>query len=42
MLQPQPVHFSEKNIPDDFDHKQLFLSPTIRYAGNEPFSPRYE
>merc|ERR550532_119544 len=40
---PQPGHHDEKNKPDEqFDVKQISLSPTIKYAGSQHFSPKYE
>ncbi|XP_033763671.1 neuralized-like protein 4 [Pecten maximus] len=41
ILLPQPVPVTEKSSPDGCGLKQIFLSPTIRYAGCNEFSPKY-
>ncbi|CAI9734857.1 Hypothetical predicted protein [Octopus vulgaris] len=42
ILLAQSFHYSEKTKPDDSLSRQLFLSPTIRYAGSKYFSSRHK
>ena len=40
---PVASHYDEKNKPEEQeDGKQIFLSPTIRYAGCHAYSPKIE
>ncbi|KAI0232663.1 SPRY domain-containing SOCS box protein 2 [Lamellibrachia satsuma] len=40
----RPGHFDDKSKPDGFDTKQIFVSPSIRYAGHNAYATpaRYE
>ncbi|KAI0232664.1 SPRY domain-containing SOCS box protein 2 [Lamellibrachia satsuma] len=40
----RPGHFDDKRKPDGFDTKQIFVSPSIRYAGHNAYATpaRYE
>ena len=42
-LRPHSGHFDEKNKPEEqSDAKQIFLSPTVKYAGCQSYAPKYE
>ena len=32
-------HFNDKMKPERFDTKQVFVSPSAKYAGNDAYSP---
>ena len=34
----RPGHFDDKRKPDGFDTKQIFVSPSIRYAGHNAYA----
>jgi len=34
----RPGHFDDKHKPDGFDTKQIFVSPSIRYAGHNAYA----
>jgi len=40
MLVPQPPMFTEKSQPDGSSVNKIFLSPTLKYAGANEFSPK--
>lgn len=40
VLLPQPPVFTEKSHPDDTSVNKIFLSPTLKYAGCNEFSPK--
>ena len=37
-LRERPGHFDDKRKPKGFDTKQVFVSPSIRYAGHEAYA----
>ncbi|XP_005104477.1 neuralized-like protein 4 [Aplysia californica] len=41
ILLPRPLPYTEKSRPENLGGKQIFLSPTIRHAGGNQFSPKH-
>ena len=37
-MQPCPGHYTDDWKPEGFDTKQVFLSPSIRYAGLDAYA----